>query len=409
MCCPDCEACDTRGLLYRDTPQEFVRLTGGPLIGGTRYLVETLRCHVCSKRFRAPVPKAVQNAPKHDFRCASTLAIARYSMGLPLYRIEQHQSMHGIPLKDATQWDVLRRLWAVCAPVYQALMDRAANGTLMHYDDTPGRIQENRKQGLATHTTAFISVYEDKPIHLYFTGRNTAGKNVGELLERRTGEEHITAMMDASPHNLPAIPAALSARFILCYCLVHGRRKFFEIFRFFDKECDFVLDVIGKVYAHDAHCKKQGLTPGKRLHYHQTHSTPLMESLYAWMNNQLLYESCEANGGLGQAVRYMLKHWEGLTAFLRIAGAPLDNSWAERAVKIAIRHRRNSLFYKTTHGAEVGDGLMSLIETAIRQGVNAWDYLNSLQEHAEVVRENPAQWLPWNYQEQLTDSALRAA
>lgn len=168
-------------------------------------------------------------------------------------------------------------------------------------------------------------------------------------------------------------------------------------------ECDFVLQIIGQIYAHDAYCKKQKLNPSERLLYHQKHSEALMQTLYLWLNNQLLYEHTESNGGLGTAVRYMLRHWEPLTTFLRVAGAPLDSTWAERAIKIAIRHRRNSLFYRTTQGALVGDCLMSLIYTALENHINPYDYLNALQRHLEAVKANPKDWLPWNYMESLAE------
>ena len=131
-----------------------------------------------------------------------------------------------------------------------------------------------------------------------------------------------------------------------------------------------------------------------------------MDSLYRWLNNQLLYALSEENSGLGQAVGYMLRHWIPLTTFLRVAGAPLDSSWAERAIKMAIRHRRNSLFYKTPRGALVGDCLMSLIYTAQQNGVNPFDYLNELQRHADQVATNPARWLPWNYRQNLTEKPI---
>ena len=315
-----------------------------------------------------------------------------------MYRMEQTQAHHGIPMKDATQWDLLKGLHVTVVPVYDELGKQASNGSLMLYDDTPGRILENQAQGLATHTTAFISVYEEHKIHLFFTGRNHAGNNADAILANRTTKEPVIAMMDASPSNIPKkMNAELTARFILCFCLVHGRRKFFELLGAFDKECDFVLDMIGLVYTNDKHCKKVKLSPQERLVYHQTHSQPLMEALRLWLNNQLTYERNEPNSGLGEAVRYMLRHWIPLTTFLRVAGAPLDSSWAERAIKIAIRHRRNSLFYKTPKGAAVGDCLMSLIYTCTRNGVNPYDYLNALQRHGPQVKMNPECWLPWNY------------
>lgn len=397
--CPCCALANTLARLGKeDEPKILIRLSGGPLVTGTRFVAPILRCSTCKERFYTPIPEHIKKASKYDVSVATTLAIARYSLGVPMYRTEQNQSMHGIPLKDATQWDLLNRLYAAVNPVFITLNSLAANGSLMVYDDTPGRIIENKVKGLATHTTAYISVVEGHKVHLFFTGTHHAGKNAARILAQRTTEEPFIAMMDASPNNIPKdLSSALYARFILCFCLVHGRRKFFEVFNFFDKECDLVLDIIGQVYAHDALCKKNNLSPEERLAYHQNYSAPLMQTLYVWLNNQLLYEQTESNGGLGKAVRYMLKYWITLTTFLSEAGAPLDSSWAERAIKIVIRHRRNSLFYKTTHGACVGDCLMSLIYTACENGINPYDYLNALQRYTKEVAASPKLWLPWNY------------
>jgi transposase len=100
---------------------------------------------------------------------------------------------------------------------------------------------------------------------------------------------------------------------------------------------------------------------------------------------------------LGSAIAYVLRHWDRLTLFLRQAGAPLDSNIVERALKRTILHRKNSLFYKTENGAEVGDLFMSLIHTCELNGVNPFDYLTELQKHAAELARNPAAWMPWNY------------
>jgi len=115
---------------------------------------------------------------------------------------------------------------------------------------------------------------------------------------------------------------------------------------------------------------------------------------HAWLRAQLVEKKVEPNSGLGSAIQYSLKHWKELTLFLRQAGAPLDNN-AERAPKKAILHRKNSLFYKTEHGAEVGDMFMSLIHTCELNGANAFHYLTELQRHPEEVVQNPSAWMPW--------------
>ncbi|RLB55844.1 MAG: IS66 family transposase, partial [Deltaproteobacteria bacterium] len=116
----------------------------------------------------------------------------------------------------------------------------------------------------------------------------------------------------------------------------------------------------------------------------------------------------EPNSGLGEAMQYVLTHWQALTLFLRVAGAPLDNNIVERALKKAILSRKNSYFYKTDNGAWVGDLFMSLIHTCELNGANPFDYLVALLRHPEQLRQTPADWMPWNYQqalEQLADAA----
>jgi hypothetical protein len=115
-----------------------------------------------------------------------------------------------------------------------------------------------------------------------------------------------------------------------------------------------------------------------------------------------LEQKCvEPNSGLGQAINYRLNHWTALTLFLRQAGAPLDNNICERALKLAILHRKNSLGYKTQNGARLGDLFMSLIHTCRLCAGNPLDYLNALQRHAKKAREHPTRWFPWNYKQAL--------
>lgn len=97
----------------------------------------------------------------------------------------------------------------------------------------------------------------------------------------------------------------------------------------------------------------------------------------------------------------MLKHGERLTLFLRVPGAPLDNNVCERTLKRAILHRKNALFYKTCHGAHVGDILMSLIHTCALCGANPFDYLTELDCHAGQLSATPQNWMPWNYRETI--------
>jgi transposase len=200
-------------------------------------------------------------------------------------------------------------------------------------------------------------------------------------------------MSDALASN-----AADEEALIRCHCLAHGRRKFSELEEAFPTECTIVIEALKQVFDHEEEARLQQLNPTERLAYHQHASGPIMEALKCWLTKQFADRTVEPNSSLGKAMAYLLGHWPTLTRFLEVAGAPIDNNTVERALKLAIRQRKNSLFYATEHSAYVASMLTSLVATCIHAGVNALEYLVALQEHRPAVFRDPAAWLTWTYQ-----------
>jgi transposase len=230
---------------------------------------------------------------------------------------------------------------------------------------------------------------------LYYSSRQHAGENLQRLLDKREpGLAKPLAMSDALSSNEVANEAAV----LRCHCLAHGRRKFSDLEEGFPHECQGALEVLRQVFEHDEQARTAQLSPEARLAYHQAQSQPLMDALKTWLDRQLDERLVEPNSSLGKAIAYMRNHWETLTRFLSVAGAPLDNNLAERVLKLFIRQRNNSLFFHNTHSAYIASVLTSLIATCVYAGVNAVDYLVALQEHRAEVFANPAAWLPWTYQ-----------
>jgi len=209
-------------------------------------------------------------------------------------------------------------------------------------------------------------------------------------------------MCDALSRNMSA-----ELKTIVANCLAHGRRRFVDVAEYFPEECRHVLEALKVIYKNDAVARQRNLSPEARLQFHQAKSTSVMKELQQWLTRQIEDRLVEPNSGLGEAIAYMLKHWDKLTLFLRKAGAPLDNNLCERALKKVILHRKNAMFYKTENGARVGDMYMSLIYTCELCGVNPFDYLTKLQRHTQQLSANPECWMPWNYRQ--TIAALTAA
>jgi transposase len=163
----------------------------------------------------------------------------------------------------------------------------------------------------------------------------------------------------------------------------------------------FALESFREVYKIDAEAREKQLSPQDRLKLHQDKSAPWMKGLKNWIKRHLLDGRIEENSALGSAAAYLQEHWGPLTLFLRVEGAPLDNSLCERALKRMIIFRKNSMFYRTLNGARVGDIFTSLIHTAELNGVQPFEYLVAVLQHAKASRLHPERWMPWTYQQTL--------
>jgi transposase len=412
--CPSCK----KGTVYASCqPGVIVRLTGQAPIGGVVYELEKLRCNLCGQVFTAEAPEGV-GEEKYDAESAAMIEVLKYGAGLPFHRLERLQEDMGILLPAATQWEIVSETAGTLTPALTEMIRQAAQGEVIHNDDTTMKVltlgsaagqaagvvaaaptTENRvgpgEAGGRTgvFTSGIVSKAGDHEIALFFTGHKHAGENLFDLLQQRSAELGPPIQMcDALSRNVPK-----ELQTLLANCLAHGRRRFVDVAGSFPEECIHVLEILKDVYANDAIARDRGMSPEERLGFHQAQSGPRMADLEAWMKAQIEDRKVEPNSSLGEAIAYMRKHWNELTLFLRVPGAPLDNNVCERALKKAILHRKNAYFYKTENGARVGDLFMSLIHTCQLNGVNPFHYLTELQKHASELAAAPADWMPWNY------------
>lgn len=396
-----------KGRVYdTDDPWILIQLEGRPLIEATRYEQQVLRCSSCQARFAASLPDGVW-PEKYDATADAAITVMKYGMGMPWNRLERLQELVGVPLPASTQFERCEAVAEAAHPVWLELERQAAGGEVIQGDDTGVKIlacmKENQKipdgERKGLHTTGIGSLIGKHRVALYYSGRRHAGENLAELAGKRRPQLPTPIVMaDAEFKNrTPGFDQ------IVAKCLQHGRRKFKEVEGEFPQECRRVIDDLRTVYRFDAQTRE--MTASQRLLHHQTNSKPILDELRKWIESQLDQHLVEPNSGLGTAMSYMLRHWDGLTCFLRVEGAPLDNNLVERMLKRAVLHRKNALFYKTTYGARVGDILMSLIGTCALNKVNPFDYLVALIRNAGEVRRNPARWLPWNYEESKATAA----
>jgi transposase len=407
--CPDP---DCRGRLHRlINPRVKIYLTGQPTISATRYEREVLRCSHCFRPQLAPLPEGVKADEKFDETADVSIVLSKLMAAIPYYRQARMQESYGVPLPESVQFERLERVADVVLAVYLYLYRMAAQGKLYYVDDTKVTILSclkedqhlDEEERRATQTSGIV-VKDDEGHHvqLYFSGRKHAGENLDDLLARRKPElGPPLKMSDALAANGKKKAVTIDAK-----CWAHVDRKFKELEEIFPVECLTVLRTIRSVYRCDH--ETEGMSDEQRLEYHQRKSGPLLDQMWEWMDEQFRERRVEPNSALGKALQYVRNHWQGLTTFLTVPGTPLDNNIVERALKKFVLWRKNSLFFKTEHGAAVSGILLSLIESCRLNGGNPWEYLLSMMRHPDDVRRNPAAYLPWNYPPQESGAGREA-
>jgi transposase len=407
--CPESGCEGGKLYLQRKAPAVLVRVTGVAPLKATVYELARLRCHLCGTVFTAEPPAGV-GPEKYDETAAAMIALMKYGCGLPFNRLQRLQHNLAIPLPAATQWEVVQRAAGLLEGAYTELIRQAAQGEVLHNDDTTAHVlemtQEARAEALPAgaredrtgiFTTGIVAACDGHKIALFMTGPRHAGENLAKVLEQREpARPPPIQMSDGLSRNAPGEHPTVAAS-----CLPHARRQYVDVAAHFPEECRYVLETLRKVFHNDKIAREEELSAEQRLLLHQYESAPLMEELEQWMTQQFEERRVEPNSGLGKAIAYMQNRWQELTVFLRVAGAPLSNNICERILKKAILHRKNSLFFKTLNGARVADIFMSLIHTAELCRAEPFDYLVALQRHSAAVLLDPSAWMPWNYTEAL--------
>lgn len=406
--CPNCG----KGKLYKYEPSVTVRISGSSPLISTKHIRERLRCNLCSEYYTANLPAEViedgGEKNQYTYSAKAIMAIYRYFGGMPLHRQENLSHLLGVPISASTIFEQVEKVSDTGNVIFNYLKKLAANAESYQLDDTKNKIIDSGKEMIpdrrtgklkersGVYTSGLISVVDNKKIVLFNTNIGHAGEFIDEILKNRKANAPPPVIMsDALSWNRPKV----INDYHLSFCNAHARREFYDLYDNFPEKVDWLLEKYALIWSNEDNCRNKNSE--ERLIFHQEHSLPVMSEMKLWSENLLETKKVEENSAMGKAIKYFLKNFEELTAFCRIINAKIDNNEMESMLKLVIRGRKNSLFFKTQHGADIADVLTSLIATCQKQSVNSFKYLTELQKYSEKVRLNPEKWLPWNYKDEI--------
>jgi transposase len=256
-------------------------------------------------------------------------------------------------------------------------------------------VRDNPYEQASTLVGLIAECDHGKDIILFDISLGHAGEHLDKILSKReVGLPPPTVMSDALSSN-----TVTKTEIVSSYCNAHARRQFYDLEKLYPNEVGWLLERYAVIWKNEDFIEEQGLDKKARLQYHQKHSLPVMQEIQEWALKNRAAKEFEEHSAFGKATLYFLKHYDRLIMFCKVEGALIDNNRMEEKLKLVIRVRKTSHFYKTPIGAEVANVLTSIISTTNQAQENIFDYLQVLQKNQALIKLNPSEWLPWNYRE----------
>ena len=332
------------------------------------------------------------------------VVVSKFCDALPLHRQAQMLKRQGITLDRSTlsTW-VGRACWWM-TPLYELVLGTVLSSDKLFADETtlpvldPGRGKtktgrlwcyavDDRPWAGSTHPAAAYVYSEDRK-----------GEHPAEHLLAFRG----TLQVDGYAGFGKLVDTRKDASIRLALCWAHARRPFYEFYTSSQSPLAAeVLARIAKLYAIEADIR--GQPPDVRQAVRQRRSRPLVEDLHLWLQDHL--PRIPGWSDLAKAMRYVLRHWDGLVLYLHDGRLEMDTNVVERAIRPVTITRKNSLFAGSDDGARRWAIANTLIQTCKLNGVDPLAWLTDVLQRivsGQTKNQELHTLLPWNWRSPST-------
>jgi transposase len=366
-------------------------------------------CRACEEAVvQAPAPERPITGGMATEALLAHVLVAKYADFLPLYRQAGIFARQGIALDRSTLSDWVGQACWWLEPLWRLLRRHVMSSTRIFADDTPlpvldpgrGRTKTGRLWGYAVDDRPWNGSMPPAVVYLYAEDRK------GEHPAAHLAEFQGVLQVDGYSGFKSLLENRPAGAIQLAFCWAHCRRRFYEIHQATGSPlAEEALRRIGKLYAVEAEIR--GRPAEARRAVRQERSKPIVEALHAWLTVQLGRVS--GKSGLAKAIRYALRHWQGLVRFLEDGRLELDTNSIERAIRPIALGRKNSLFAGSNGGARHWAIVASLVSTAKLNGVEPLAWLTDVLERMVSGRTKANELerlLPWTWKAERIAAAI---
>lgn len=328
-----------------------------------------------------PAPSGVLEGSRADVSFLAGLLVDKFAWHLPLYRQHQRLAAAGITVSRPWLTQLTQQSIKLLKPIYEAQFASIRLSRVKTMDETP--IKAGRTGHGKMNTGYFWPVYgeQDEVCFPFCTSRSHA--QVPKLLGLTVQPDAVLLSDGYEAYRQYALKTGLTH----AQCWTHARRELFEAQADDPTAVAEALEQIKALYAVEAHIREQHLAGEAKQLHRLTHSKPLVEQFFEWVELQLQRPGMTPSRPLVKALGYAHKRHLGLTVFLTDPDVPLDTNHVERALRVIPMGRKNWNFCSTELGAEHVGIIQSLIATCRLHEVDPYTYLVDVLQR---VGEHPA-------------------
>ena len=356
---------------------------------------QTLHC--------AAAPLGVLDGSRADVSFIVGLLVDKFRYHLPLYR--QHQRLLDAGFKLSRPWltQLVQQASQLLEAIYEAQLASICRGHVITMDEVPVKAgQAGNGQMKATY---FWPVYgdQDEVCFPHFESRRH------EHVEQALGGRLAPGAVLLSDGYGAYLAFARKLGIVHAQCWAHTRRGIFEARDVEPRAAGQALEQIAALYKVEEHIRQRKLTgQAKRLH-RLTHSKPLVDKFFAWIDQQFEQLGLLPSNPLMQALAYARERRGGLSVFVDDPEVSIDTNHIERALRPIPTGRKNWLFCWTEVGARYTGIVQSLIATCRLQGIDPYTYLvDVLQRVGQHPASRVEELTPRRWKALFADKPLRS-
>ena len=364
-------------------------------------------CRSCEKTgadevagvIQAPAPARLIPGGLPTEALVADVVVSKHADHLPLYRQSQILARHGVRIERSTLAQWVGAASAELQPLHDRLLQVLKASPKLFCDETRCPVLD---PGNGKTKTGFMWAIArddrpwggtDPPAVAYSYAPGRGGEHAVKLL---AGFNGVLQVDGYAVYKQLAAPSRVGGPVALAYCWSHLRRKFYEVY--VGGNAPIATEALARLkLLYDIEADIRGLSPEVRRALRQKHAKAVIDALKPWLEASLAKVS--KGGKLGEAIRYGLRHWDGLCRFLDDGRIEIDSNTVERSIRGIALSRKNALFAGHDQGAQGWAMIASLLETCKLNAVDPLAWLTDVL--TKLVNLWPAsridQLMPWAY------------